>query len=196
VILWLHATQPVQLPGVEVLRQRWERRPGKPLLLSAQFGGGPDLLVQCLDDLECVRRIGRSDSPAADVGHTIARWADGAMVPVYERSRATGATLPPGKEGSFHIARLWAHDEVLRLAGSRNSGDSDHALRLAGAYQLVTPVSGAVVLETQQQFDEAGLKPVSPDSVPTVPEPETWMMIIVGALLLVAARLIRERKAA
>jgi hypothetical protein len=50
------------------------------------------------------------------------------------------------------------------------------------------------VLETQQHFDEAGLTPVSPDSVPTVPEPETWMLIIVVALLLVAARLIRERK--
>jgi hypothetical protein len=80
------------------------------------------------------------------------------------------------------------------LAGSRTVADRGQALKLAGAYQLVTPVSGAVVLETQQQFDEAGLKPVSPDSVPTVPEPETWMLIIVSLLLLVVARLIRKRK--
>jgi hypothetical protein len=194
VILWLHATQPVDLSGVEALRQRWERRPGKPLLFSAQFGGGPDLIVQRLDDLQCVRRIGRSDSPVDDVRHAIKLWSDGATVPAYERSRVVGATPPAGKDGSFHVARLWAYDEILRLAGSRTVADRGQALKLAGAYQLVTPVSGAVVLETQQQFDEAGLNPVSPDSVPTVPEPETWMLIIVGLLLLVAARLIRRRK--
>ena len=34
------------------------------------------------------------------------------------------------------------------------------ALALAMKYQLVTPISGAVVLETQAQYDAAGLQPV------------------------------------
>ena len=54
-------------------------------------------------------------------------------------------------------------------------------------YQLVTPVSGAVVLETQAQYDQAGLKPVDPDSVPIVPEPETWMLIGVCLVVLLTA---------
>jgi hypothetical protein len=54
-------------------------------------------------------------------------------------------------------------------------------------------VSGAVVLETKQQYDEAGLEPVPPGSVPTIPEPETWLLIIV-ALGVLAFRL-RKRKA-
>ena len=56
-----------------------------------------------------------------------------------------------------------------------------------------TPVSGAVVLETKQQYDEAGLQPVPPGSVPTVPEPETWLLIIV-ALGVLGLRL-RKRAA-
>jgi hypothetical protein len=41
-----------------------------------------------------------------------------------------------------------------------------------------------VVLESQEQYQAAGLTPVSPGSVPTVPEPETWAMMIVAALML------------
>ena len=33
-------------------------------------------------------------------------------------------------------------------------------------YQLVTPVSGAVVLETAEQYLEAGLEPVSEETSP------------------------------
>jgi hypothetical protein len=186
-ILWLHATQPVDLSGVEPLRQRWERRPGDPLLLSAQFGGGPDLIVQRLDDLHCVRRISRSDSPAADLKRAVALWSGTSTIPYYERSRTSETAQPVDKEGSFHIARLWAHEEIKRLASSRNAADRDQALKLAETYQLVTTVSGAVVLETQQQYTDAGLQPVNADSVPTVPEPETWMLIIVAALLLLVA---------
>jgi len=59
---------------------------------------------------------------------------------------------------------------------------------MATAYQLVTPVSGAVVLETKEQYEAAGLEPVKPGSVPTIPEPETWAMIIVALLILVLRR--------
>ena len=49
------------------------------------------------------------------------------------------------------------------------------------------PVSGAVVLENQQQFKAAGLEPVDSSSVPTVPtvpEPETWALMIVVAAVI------------
>jgi hypothetical protein len=49
---------------------------------------------------------------------------------------------------------------------------------LPAAYQLVTPVSGAVVLETRRQYDESKLKPADPDSVPDLPEPAVWIMLL------------------
>ena len=51
-------------------------------------------------------------------------------------------------------------------------------------YRLVTPVSGAVVLETKQQYEESGLTPASQATVPTVPEPHEWAMIIVALATL------------
>jgi hypothetical protein len=34
-----------------------------------------------------------------------------------------------------------------------------------------------VVLETQAQFEQAGLEPAPEDSVPTVPEPAAWILL-------------------
>ena len=54
------------------------------------------------------------------------------------------------------------------------------ALELAALYQLVTPVSGAVVLETKEQFQQAGLTPVDAATVPSVPEPATWALLLLA----------------
>jgi hypothetical protein len=90
--------------------------------------------------------------------------------------------------GSDHIARLWANERVLELMRSR--GDRAEAVALATRYRLVTPVSGAVVLETQQQYDAARLTPVNQATVPTLPEPHEWVLIIIAcaALLWLMAR--------
>ena len=56
-------------------------------------------------------------------------------------------------------------------------------------YQLVTPVSGAVVLENAQQYEEAGLTPSSAsDSPRVVPEPGTWVLLILGAVVILLSR--------
>ena len=57
------------------------------------------------------------------------------------------------------------------------------AVKLAVETSLVTPVSGAVVLETQQQYDENRLTPVSEARVPTLPEPHEWALIGLAGLI-------------
>jgi hypothetical protein len=46
------------------------------------------------------------------------------------------------------------------------------------------------VLETQQQYDAAGLQPVPEGTVPTIPEPEEWalMLVALGVLLYMYRR--------
>jgi hypothetical protein len=66
----------------------------------------------------------------------------------------------------------------------RSRGDRAEAVALATRYRLVTPVSGAVVLETQQQYDAARLTPVSQTTVPTLPEPHEWALIIIACAAL------------
>ncbi len=55
-------------------------------------------------------------------------------------------------------------------------------MALATEYRLVTPVSGAVVLETRQQYEESRLMPATKAGVPTVPEPEEWALIILSVV--------------
>src|SRR6266851_1063840 len=67
----------------------------------------------------------------------------------------------------------WAHASSMKRCSSPR------------ADQLVTALSGAVVLETKAQYDRAGLKPAEPASVPVVPEPQTWMLILIGSAVFV-----------
>jgi hypothetical protein len=185
-ILWLHGPQPVDLGGLDGLRQRWERRPDNPVLLAQQFGPGPDLVMASLATIPAARRIDRTGQPAADIARLLDLWTGRARQIALERERLP---TPPAADAptTSHIARLWAFDEVRRRAAAAGDEARRQAIELAVRYQLVTPVSGAVVLETQAQYDQAGLKPVDPHSVPIVPEPETWMLIGVCLVVLLTA---------
>ena len=82
------------------------------------------------------------------------------------------------------MARLWASEQVLALMQADPAIHREAALALAAKYRLVTPVSGAVVLETRQQYEASGLTPANPSTVPTVPEPHEWALIIVALSVL------------
>lgn len=194
VILWLHATQPVVFSGLEGLRQKWERRPDGPRLLDMQFGPGPNVLIRPLDGIAAVRSIARTDAPERDLVRQFQLWNTTAGAYRYERvAQATGATEDVVIK-SAHIARLWALDSIRAAVASRRQEDIARAQTLAVTYQLVTPVSGAIVLETQQQYQEAGLAPVAANTVPTIPEPETWMLLVVGSGVMFAVLFIRRRR--
>jgi hypothetical protein len=186
VILWLHATQPVELSGLEALLQKWDRRPDGPRLISMQCGSGPDRVMKALAGRPMVSRGERTADPIADARRLAAVWGGRAPNLGYERVREPATATPACAEASSHLVRLWALDEVTRLVSMRKDADRSAAVRLAHDYQLVTQVSGAVVLETKQQFEEAGLDPAATDTVPTIPEPGTWLLMALGSLLLMA----------
>jgi hypothetical protein len=93
---------------------------------------------------------------------------------------------------SDHIARIWANERVLELMRADPMANRAAAVALATSYRLVTPVSGAVVLESRQQYEESGLTPASQATVPTVPEPHEWAML--GIALAALAWLVRRRR--
>lgn len=187
-IVWIHGPQPLLLQPVEELRQRWERRTGGPSLYALQVGNGPDRIVEGLDGIGAIEVVPRTGRLQTDLEGLFARLTGRASSLEFVRTSEKLAQVPEAlaaHETSSHLARLWANDEVGRLITAQGKDWEEEARKIATRYQLVTPVSGAVVLETQAQYDQAGLQAVAPGTVPTIPEPEMIMLVaIVMAILL------------
>jgi hypothetical protein len=183
------------MTGTEILRQKWERRPGGPVLYEIQVTGGRNMVLEALDGIAAVKMVPRLGSVNEDLQRLFRGWGPGAERIEIERKRLKPEAVSDRKgarETSDHLARLWAYDEVLKLLQSGNRAAGEQALKLASQYHLVTPVSGAVVLETKQQYEQAGLTPVPPDKVPTIPEPETWLLV--GVLLVIFLWILYHRR--
>ncbi|WP_455212512.1 VIT domain-containing protein [Kaarinaea lacus] len=186
-ILWVHGPQPVVLQSAEGLRHGWERDVNGPLLTDFQVVKGRNHIIEKLDGISAINKVLRAGSFIDD----FKRWS--AIVdskkPLYRYVRTTENAikkLSGDQQDASHIVRLWANDKIQRLLAEKNQEARLKAIRLAAKYQLVTPVSGAVVLETQEQYKQAGLQPVEPGTVPTIPEPEFWAMLVIALFMIIA----------
>jgi Vault protein inter-alpha-trypsin domain len=196
-IVWIHSPQPLQLLSIEELRQRWERRPYGPSLYSIQIGTGSDEIEKKLDGINEVKSVARLGSLQWDLENLFGRLTG--RIPVLEFVRSNQKMDPytnPSSafQASDHLARLWANDEVTRILTDRDESLNDAATALAVRYQLVTPVSGAVVLENEAQYRRAGLTPVDAGTVPTIPEPEMVALLIVAGVFFIWLFYVKYRK--
>lgn len=197
VIVWIHEPVPMLFNSTDELRQRWERRPSGAPLFDLQTRRGANLIAENLKGVAAVNRMTRMGDAPQEMRRLFSRFSGGSQQFAVTRSRLPGArqiTSGNSKETSKHLARLWAFDEVANLLRLGDDKSSDAAMKLASSYQIVTPLTGAVVLETQEQYRRAGLAPVSPGTVPTIPEPEEWLLML-SALLVLSWILFRRRPA-
>ena len=119
------------------------------------------------------------------------------------RANESRANVPSDAvKAGRHLGRLWAAEETLRTYKVGDPVSLEKAQKLALPWQIVTPVTGAVVLETSEQYRANGLKPADADSVPTttpsssvpsVPEPGTVCCILLAALAVAFVALRRAR---
>jgi hypothetical protein len=196
VVVWIHGPQPVLLGNLEALQQRvfWKatgHATAQPVVYDLQTGPGPNRVLEKLDSAwVAFSTVTCSGKVANDLRSLFARWSAGRTFE-WTRQRVPGPDgLSPMEKSSKHLARLWAFDEAKRFIVARQVAN---AIKVGGAYQLVTPVTGAVVLESKQQFDQAGLSPVDSQSVPTVPEPATLLLAAIGVVLLYMFRRRQKR---
>jgi hypothetical protein len=191
-VIWLHGPQPELFDTFEELKQRFERRAGEVNLVAVQSSPGPNRLLEKLDGMAGVRSLMQTGDLEQDLRRLFATLSPGqvAIELARERVTPTGSASEPGKQGSLHLVRLWAFDECARL---RNRQHETEAMRLAVLYQLVTPVSGAVVLETKEQYDRAGLQPVPPTSVPMIPEPSAAALLLLAIGMVWFQRVVRRK---
>lgn len=191
-VVWLHGPQAVKLSQSEAFLQLLERGTVLPVIHDVEAVSGPNRLGEALFRSGCLHRGPTLVSPEKDlrdflIGLQTERrelsWN-------WKRSETTGG-LAGGRVWD-HLARQWA---AVTAENSKSEMDDAARSELAARYQLVTPVSGAVVLETQAQYDEHGLTPADGDAtpkIPSVPEPSTGLLV----LLTTAAALMRRKRAA
>lgn len=193
IVLWIHGPQPVGLGSTDALRQRIEWRPDGPTIHHLAVESGPNRIVEAFTPASPVKRIASgAGSPVENVESHVQGLTQSTLAWTF--ARAQGEALPqasgnPTTAASDHLVRLWKVDDILNRL-RRNPRATEALAREAVAYMLVTPVSGAVVLETQQQYEDAGLKPIDAEQAPVhvIPEPGTLWLLLIGAALLGAAR--------
>jgi hypothetical protein len=89
-----------------------------------------------------------------------------------------------------HLARAAVFDEVMK--GYQSGAAAEGLAALGAQHHLVTPVSGAVVLETLEQYRAAGLDPGDPNASPKIPlgipEPSRSLLVMMGIACLILRR--------
>jgi hypothetical protein len=180
-LLWIHGPQPAEFAGSRArLEQLLERRTSLPRLVRYQSAAGPAFTMEGQSWFDTAREAAPSGDAAADLSALLAQLSGGAG---WEVRRTLGPAAPGGAQ-SVHIARLWAADR-LAPAGAVQGKERADAIALAHRLNIVTPVSGAVVLETDKEYGANGLPVPGASDVPTVPEPGTWALLaIVAGLFL------------
>ncbi len=180
-IVWVHGAQPLTLDTVAGLIQRMQRQPGMAHLYTLQVGPGADKMSDELDQQDWVTVLPPCLDPAAPLGELFKNWAPVAAPLRAVRVREEKADASGlGGETSDHLARLWAKQEISLLLATGLPKNRQAASELGVRYRLVTPVSGAVVLETDDQYQAAGLEQPPAENLPTVPEPEFWILVIIS----------------
>jgi hypothetical protein len=186
-VVWLHGAQPVEFPATGGLVQWFDRALRPVELVSIDLVGGPNRILEALGHRSRVRGGGRP-AGEAELAAILDRAVRDPGVP--ERwSRLPAGAQPPGAVAVWDQLARWAAWRELAAAASPAATAS--AAETAARCQLVTPWSGAVVLETRQQFEQFGLEPVDPaaaPSIPSVPEPSAAVLVLLSSLLFLRRR--------
>ncbi len=186
ILMLVHGAQPVELSSVEALTQRMDRRSNGPRIVAVRATRGPNRVLRGLEGKRELTIFPRQGPLEEDLRSAFDEWKQGRVTMIRRREVSSDEleNLGGAKEASRHVSRLWAADSILEARREQMSDWRDSATQLAAHYQIVTPVSGAVVLESAAQMAAAGLEQGDPQQVPSVPEPEMVLLILITLVML------------
>jgi len=177
-LLWVHGPQPVAFATSQAeIQQMVDRLESLPALVRYQAEPGRAFAIEGNRWFDTARFVSPTGNPKSDLAGILSAMAGAGPRWTVLREEQPGVTTT----GSVNIVRLWAAEQLSAQAGAKGK-QREAALGLANRLNLVTPLSGAVVLETDKDYKDNGLPTPSADDVPTVPEPEVWALLIVLAL--------------
>ncbi len=190
-VVWLHGPQPVKFSSIAGLEQDMERSIVSVPIYNVALEDGENFVLKSFKSNPQFRGGCRVVNES-DLTQMIDKISSGNEGFHYRWDRQAA---PPteGDEVWDHLARQWAHQQTVSqwIKHPEPGPASNENAKLAAHYQLVTPVSGAVVLESLSQYTETGLDPptsVGGPHIPAVPEPSTIWLLFIGLLSCVFHR--------
>ena len=195
-IVWIHGPQRTILAPISLLVNRSQQNFFGPSLYSVQTSAGSDEIVKQLDGLNEVKSVIRLGSLRTDLERLFQQLSGRVKTLEFTRS-VRGPQLDlvaEGVETSDQLARLWANDEVARILSARDESLKEAATILAIRYKLVTPTSGAVILEMSKQLDNGDLKPLDAVSITDISEPDLGGLVFLIFIFFVWLIYVKIRK--
>ena len=197
-ILWLHGPVPQEAVSPEPLLEARRRHKNVPSLVGLLVVPGQDVVMDALASDKRIHTLEGTDWAGAvqravrAAQNTPQHTTDAQSLPLGGREPALGNLyIAPNADADSQTdwARLSATSRVLRAWYT--GYDQDALAKAAAERRLITPLSGAVVLETKEQYERHGLNPNNgqpksgaPDVVSAIaPEPGTLVFALLGSVI-------------
>ena len=205
-ILWIHGPQPISQEDNIAFAQRVDNAKFAPAIWDMQIVAGPNRAFEGVKDRLDVQRVNFSGELASNLDE----WWQALQLPSWSVEwRLAKSAKASSREVSLDsvvalcqpkVKDLWAWQRVRSLLNIRGrTGESyytirDEATNLAAEHHIVTPVSGAVVLETQAQYERNGLTPVDQVHNKNVSTPEPSSQLLTLFAIWPVIHLLRRRR--
>ncbi len=207
-LVWIHAGEPVSGQAGDALALKLRKATNVKLFIC-QIAEGECALTEPIPPSPTIVSL-TSDALSRGAGPALERlfgkWRGYTMDLDHGRERAGGRRTVREKmplsevpedavPASDHLGRLWAAEETARIFRTGDPVALEKAQKTALPWHIVTAATGAVVLESTQQYKENDLEPVDAHSVPTVPEPSAILCLVIVAVVFALARKLQLKKA-
>jgi len=186
-ILWIHGSQPIKFPSINGLEQDLERSLTKIPIYNVSLEEGANHILQTFkrsphfhgehrvsNEAELIQSLNR-------VHHSKSQYQS-----KYTWSR-TNIEPTDMNETWDNLAQSWAYE----IAAQNLENSKTRANNIPAQYEIVSVSSGAIVLETDQQYIDTGLDIPNAEissSIPVVPEPSTTLTVLIGLMALTIRR--------
>ncbi len=202
-LVWIHAGEPVSGQAGDALALKLRKATNVKLFIC-QIAEGECALTEPIPPSPTIVSL-TSDALSRGAGPALERlfgkWHGYTMDLDHGRERAGGRRTVREKmplsevpedavPASDHLGRLWAAEETARIFRDGDPVALEKAQKTALPWHIVTAVTGAVVLESQQQYRENDLEPVDAQSVPTVPEPGALLCLVIVTIVFALGKLL------
>jgi len=170
-VVWIHAAQPATVAHGSSVEEMLDRAQGakKLLLFDMQLAAGPNEILSNLTPDSLVR-VPRSGTVAEDLSQLIsscnaitdagtllsagsAEPGEYKFVPPtpVDPKASTASNPPEGLEVDDSLAKIWANHQISEFSELPDANRTLEANQLASTFQIVSPVSSAIVVAPEPQ---------------------------------------------